>query len=235
MASSSGNLQRPFWILSLISFPPVDIINLLVSFLYIEKLPINFTRKLFNPFFLDRLHSQPDDLIAVSRQQLKLFDTTMKLECRGYDGPFLPKDTNYRTLNLDSRVTRTASKLMDPMADVVGDITRVGKSVVLSSLPLHPLYVVDLMVYPTHAASLLKFGINTKNNGIVAVLILAPEHYDHSGDYLVGSQAMRIRQLSVMGFKVMCVNMQMANKLMMHPKQLREYFQKLYAAACKVK
>jgi len=216
-------------------FPPLDMINLLVSFLYIEKLPINFTRKLFNPFFLDRLHSQPDDLIAVSRQQLKLFDTTMKLECRGYEGPFLPKDTNYRQMNIDSRIIRTASKLIDPMADVVGDITRLGKSVLLSSLPLHPLYVVDMMVYPTHAASLLKFGINTKNNGNVAVLILAPEHYDHSGDHLVGSQAMRVRQLSVMGFKVMCVNMLMANKLMMHPKQLREYLQKLYTAACKIK
>ena len=35
------------------------------------------------------------------------------------------------------------------MADVIGDISRLGKSVVLSSLPLHPLYIVDLMVYPS--------------------------------------------------------------------------------------
>merc|ERR1712106_1063771 len=53
------------------------------------------------------------DLIAVSRQQLKLFDTTMKLECRGYAGPFLPKDKNYRHMNIDSRIMRTSSKLMD--------------------------------------------------------------------------------------------------------------------------
>jgi len=216
-------------------FPPVDIIHLLVSFLYLEKFPINFTRKLFNPFFLDRLHSQPNNLVSMSRQQFKLFDTTMKLESRGYEGPFLPKETNYRNINIDSRVMSTASKLMDPMADVVGDITRLGKKVVLSSLPLHPLYVVDLMVYPSHAASLLKFGFNTNNNSNVAVLVLMPEHYDQSGEHLVGSQAMRIRQLTIMGFKVMCVNMQMANKLMMHPKKLREYLQKLYTEACKAK
>jgi len=214
-------------------FPPVDIINLLVSFLYLGKLPINFTRKLFNPFFLERLHNQPEDLVAISRQQLKLFDTTMKLECRGYDGPFLPKDKHYRSLSSDSRIIRTASKLLDPLADVVGDITRIGKSVVLSSLPLHPLYIVDMMVYPTHAASLLRFGINTKNNGNVAVLILTPEHYDRTGEHLVGSQAMKVRQLRIMGFKVMLVNMQTVNKLMMHPKQLREYLQTLYLAACK--
>jgi len=216
-------------------FPPVDIINLLVSFLYIEKFPINFTSKLFNPFFLDRLHSQSEDLVAISRQQLKLFDTTMKLECRGYEGPFLPKDTNYRMINTDSRVMRTASKLMDPMADVVGDMSRLGKSVVLSSLPLHPLYIVDMMVYPTHAASLLRFGFHTNNSSNVAVLVLTPEHYDRTGEHLIGSQAMRVRQLTIMGFKVMCVNMQMANKLMMHPKKLREYLQKLYLEACKTK
>ena len=67
-------------------FTPVDIINLLVSFIYIEKFPINFTSKLFNPFFLDRLHSQPEELVAISRQQLKLYDTSMKLECHGYEG-----------------------------------------------------------------------------------------------------------------------------------------------------
>eukprot|EP00092_Neocalanus_flemingeri_P083580 GFUD01104916.1.p1 GENE.GFUD01104916.1~~GFUD01104916.1.p1 ORF type:complete len:670 (-),score=227.02 GFUD01104916.1:82-2091(-) len=216
-------------------FPPVDIINLLVSFIYIEKFPINFTNKLFNPFFLDRLHSQSEDLVAISRQQLKLYDTTMKLECRGYEGPFLPKDTNYRMINTDNRVTRTASKLLDPMADVVGDFSRLGKSVVLSSLPLHPLYIVDLMVYPTHAASLLRFGFRTNNSNNVAVLVLTPEHYDQTGEHLVGSQAMRVRQLTIMGFKVMCVNMQMANKLMMHPKKLREYLQKLYTDACNTK
>ena len=164
---------------------------------------------MFNPFFLDRLYSQPNDLVSISRQQLKLFDTTMKLESRGYEGPFLPKDTNYRNIHIDSRVMRTASKLMDPLADVVGDITRLGKSVVLSSLPLHPLYVVDLMVYPTHAASLLQFGFNTNNNSNVAVLVMTPEHYDRSGEHLVGSQAMRFRQLTIIGFK------------------LREYLQKL--------
>jgi len=116
-----------------------------------------------------------------------------------------------------------------------GAITRLVKSVVLSSLPLHPLYVVDMMVYPTHAASLLKFGLNTNNSSNVVLLVLSLEHYDWSGDHLVGSQAMRVTQLAIMGFKVMCVNMQVANKLMMHPSKLKEYLKKLYPGACRAK
>ena len=93
-------------------FVPADMINILVSFLYIEKFPINFTSKLFNPFFMDRLHSQSNDVVAMSRQQLKLFDTAMKLEFRGYEGPYLPKETQARSLMMDSRIKRATNKLM---------------------------------------------------------------------------------------------------------------------------
>ena len=58
-----------------VQFPPKEIIQLLVSFLYIEKYPLNFTTKLFSPYFLDRVHTQPEADIFLSRQQLKLFDT----------------------------------------------------------------------------------------------------------------------------------------------------------------
>jgi len=212
-------------------FLPIDIINLLVSFLYLEKFPLNFTRKLFNPYFLDKLDSQPEELVRASRQQLKLYDAAMKLECRSYDGPFLPKETKYRRLNADTRIFTLANKLMEPLADVVGDISRIGKSVVLSSLPLHPLYIVDMMIYPSQSASLLRFGFNTNNRSNVAVLILAPEQYDRTGEHLLGSQVMRVRHLTLMGFKVMCINMQVANQLLMHPKELREYLQKQYKSA----
>lgn len=216
-------------------FSPKDIIELLVSFLYIEKYPLNFTNKLFNPFFLDRLHHQKEDAIALSRQHLKLFDTSMKLECPSYGGPYLPKDTHYRQLFQDMRIQRLAGNLLDPLADLVGDITRLGRSVVLSSLPLHPLYIVDLMVYPSQAAALLRFGFRTNNSSIVAILIIMPEHYDRSGENLVGPQVMRKRQLKSMGFKVMTVDYNTANKMLVHPKDLREYLQTQYTEALKEK
>ena len=28
----------------------------------------------------------------------------MKLECKGYGGPYLPKDTSYRPVEIDSRI-----------------------------------------------------------------------------------------------------------------------------------
>ncbi len=41
-----------------VEFPPKEIVDLLLSFVYIERYPLNFVRKIFNPFFMERLHSQ---------------------------------------------------------------------------------------------------------------------------------------------------------------------------------
>jgi len=216
-------------------FTPVDMVNLLVSFIYIEKYPINFTSKLFNPFFLDRLHSQSNENVLVSRQQLKLFDTAMKLECKGYEGPFLPKETHARSIAGDIRVKRTVDRLIEPLSEVVGDMRKLSTSTVLSNLPLHPLYVVDMMIYPSHAASLSRFGINTNNSSNVAVLVHPPEHYDMTGEHLIGSQAMRVRHLAHMGFKVMSINMSRVNKLLMKPEKLKQFIKTAYNDANKKK
>ena len=65
----------------------------------------------------------------------------------------------YLTINMFvfwSSKKRLANQLIDPLADVIGDVKRIGKSVVLSSLPLSSLYIIDLMIYPSVAASVLR-------------------------------------------------------------------------------
>lgn len=219
-----------------VEFPPKDVINLLLSFIYIERYPLNFVRKLFNPYFMDRLHNQQENDIFTSRAKLKLFDVAMKQESIHYNGPFLPRDTNYKFMPMDLRINRLANQLLDPMADVVGDIKRIGKSVVLASLPLNPIYVVELMVYPSVAASLLRFGFRSNNNkAITTVVIHIPEHYDRKGSHLIGQQAMRIRHLKKMGFRVMELNYDEVYKLRKDPKMLREHLSRKYYDTLKVK
>merc|ERR1719351_616598 len=89
-----------------VEFPPKDVINLLLSFIYIERYPLNFARKLFNPYFMDRLHNQQETDVFASRTNLKLFDVAMKLESIHYNGPYLPRDTNYKFMPMDLRIAR---------------------------------------------------------------------------------------------------------------------------------
>lgn len=71
---------------------PRDVVDIALSCLYLEKYPINFVQRIFNPFFLDYLHTTtPLAYHPKIRSDLKLFDTGMSIECDSYSGPKLPK------------------------------------------------------------------------------------------------------------------------------------------------
>ena len=88
-------------------------------------------------------------------------------------------------------------------------------------------------MYPSVAASLLKYGRSTQaqNSRVVLALIHPPDHYDRSGEVLNGRQAMRIRHFRKMGFKVMNIRYTKASKLKMMPQQLKSYLQIEYDIA----
>lgn len=157
-------------------FPPKEIINLLLSFIYIEKYPLNFVRKLFNPLFMDRLHSQTHDDVMHSRLQLKLFDACMELESKNYAGPYLPSDnTMIRLGNINqtqvcvfcqdshSRFPRERSTTVTDLkwvslilVEITRDVERVKQGLPIASLPRHPIFFADLVVFPTAASSILR-------------------------------------------------------------------------------
>ena len=91
----------------------------------------------------------------------------------------------------------------------------------------------DLIVYPSVAASLLKYSRSThsKNGRVIIVLIHPPDHYDRSGQHLNGRQAMRIRHFKTMGFRVMNVKFSKASQLKMMPQQVKRYLQSEYDKA----
>jgi len=204
-------------------FPPKDIIKLLLSFVYIERYPLNFVRKLFNPYFLDRIHNQSEKMedVHLARHYLTLFDIAMNLDSSAYGGPFLPRDKQLATSFVDSRVMRAANVVWRPLGDVLGDVKRVNICQSLMSLP-SSIYVCDLLIYPSAAASLLRFGLRTDNSQCIAVLIHTPDHYDHSGSHLLGMQAMRVRHLKKVGFKVMEVEYAKIMRAQKVPGKLRE-------------
>merc|ERR1711970_471343 len=90
----------------------------------------------------------------------------------------------------DTRVSNTVTKIVDILTEVLEDRDVVTSSnVVLPTFHQHPLYVVDIF-------------IDTSN---IAVIVVPAEHFDSSGEILLGRQAMRVRHLRTMGgYKVMC-------------------------------
>ncbi len=103
------------------------------------------------------IFQSPED-VQISQLHLKLLDSALKMEARNYSGPYLPKERRYRTIPRNRQVERVAKTLMEPLSHIVGDSGHVSEGVVLSQLPLHPLYCADIMIYPSVAASMLRCG-----------------------------------------------------------------------------
>ena len=78
-----------------------------------------------------------------------------------------------------------------------------------------------------------RFGAKTVNEDIVAVLIHKPDHYLRGGDRtrLKGVQAMRVRQLKRMGFKVMQLDSGEIGRRRMCPDTLRALLKDNYYEA----
>ena len=143
-----------------VEFPPKEIIDLLISFTYIERYPLNFVRKIFNPYFMDRLHNQTEEDIKHSRCQLFFFDTVMYSECKNYPGPYLPNSQVKLTpevQNLKNRaLNATKHHLIEPLTELVGNSKRIKENFEMK--PRNPFFHCDALIYPagTAASSILK-------------------------------------------------------------------------------
>lgn len=214
-----------------IQFRPEDVIDMLLTCVYLEKYPLNFVQKVFNPYFLDRLHScQNKELLIKMRSKLKILDTAMTLECDHYRGPLLPKDHSAKSLWQDGRIRRILINIRDQLNKAAGGEDRVSYSVMLPQLPASELYLIDALLHPSSiGVAMWHLNLLKDHNLHVAVLIHLPEHY--AGDVLIGPQDMRKRHFRRIGLKVVGLNYQMLAKLRVHPVELFSYIEQRFKEA----
>lgn len=185
-----------------IQFKPEDIIDVMLACIYLGKFPLNTTKKVLNPYFLDRMHScRSGSELQQLRTNLKIFDTAMTLECPFYQGPLLPRDYAVKRILQDGRVKRLVNSIYDIVADLVGTCERVSTTVLLPQLPVNDLYLIDILLHPV---GMVPSTLNlTKDRDLYkAILIHTPEHYCSKGKHLLGPQIMKTRHLKRLGITV---------------------------------
>lgn len=201
-----------------------DAVDVMLTCVYLSRYPLNFVQRIFNPYFLDRLHTRtPLAQHPKLRSDLKLFDTAMAIECADYNGPMLPRDHSAKSVWQDGRIKRIVQQLTDVWTLVAGGETQFSRHVVHQQLPLNPLYIIDVLVHPAGMGQLWSFNVHTDRNVYAALLIHVPDHYDSTGLHLNGAQAMRVRHLRKLGLKVVQLEYEQLNRLRVHGVELREY------------
>ena len=185
-----------------------SLLDVLLSCVYLERYPMNFIPRLFSTHFIQRLNSQPTGVAEFSRTKMKLFDVGMMFECSQY-GPVrvLPKDFQPKSMSTDVRIYRMARRLTSMVKKMVNDTYIVTDAVILSDLPLHSIYKVDMLISPATEPARYRYGYNRPCHGTVAILLHPANHLTNEKK-LTGQQMMRNRHLKLMGFLVINLHLE---------------------------
>ncbi|XP_049296025.1 FAST kinase domain-containing protein 3, mitochondrial-like [Anopheles funestus] len=211
---------------------PTDTIDIMFAYICLERFPLNFVNRIFNPYFLDVLHAKTrPDRLDVVRGKLKVFDTGLTLECVDYDGPLLPRDHSAKAVFHDGRIKRIINYITTELEELAGGPECMTKFSILQHLPVNSLYLVDVIFHPAGLGNIFTMDTMKERNINVAVLVHLPEYFDSTGKYLVGPQVMRIRHLRRLGLKVATLRFDVLYKLKIHPQELQDYLVERMKAA----
>lgn len=203
---------------------PMELIKVFLSCCYIQMFPLNFVSSVFNPYFLDLMHSTtPTQGLSKVRSDLKLIDASLTLECQTYTGPLLPRDHVAKSIWQDGRIKRVIHGIIEHLEELAGGYENLTTSVIVGKLPVNSLYIIDALIHPPGIGNFWSYSVRSDRNVYVAVLVHLPEYFDSTGEFLIGPQMMRIRHLRCLGIKVVTLNYDKLMKLRIHPKMLKAY------------
>ncbi|KAI5744254.1 hypothetical protein M8J76_000537 [Diaphorina citri] len=207
-----------------VNFKPNDFLDVMLACVYLQKFPLNFVDKIFNPFFLDRLQVKEDyNTNHIQRMKLKVLDTAMHIECSSYQGPMLPRDDLLGpNAMVDQRIKRICHKIHPHLNTIIGYADRISFNVLPPFLPMSDIYIIDIIIHPSFMGRTISKINLQQDNLYTAILIQLPEHFCSDGQ-LIGPQAMRLRHLKNKGFKVVTLEYKILNRLVTYPKELMGY------------
>lgn len=208
------------------NFKTQEILDILLSCVYLEKHPLNFVHNVFNTSFLHNLFEYGDKN-DYTKIKLKIIDQCMTLECDHYRGPLLPKDKFAKSIWCDYRIKRILKEINSTLENTFQGY-KISYSAILSRLPLMNIYIIDALVHP------VKFEINNryidfkKHPGLCTVILVhLPEHYCWEKKHLIGIETTRIRHFQKIGLNVMSINYEKILELK-YPAELTEYINNRY-------
>lgn len=217
----------------LLDSQPDETLCILLSCAYVNKHFPKYANKIFSSEFLDKLHSQNDiGTTEFLRDQLYLLDTAMTIECEAYSGPVLFRSTQVFSKPIDIQISQTLSEIHDQLVKLAGDKEKLSKQVTLNKLLTPKLYMLDALIHKKPKSEpILELDLTEEKNENTAVLIMLPHYYCWNSTELIGQQAMKIRHLRKMGFRVMLLDFQNLQSLHSQPDKLEKYLNHTFKTA----
>ncbi|XP_064644203.1 FAST kinase domain-containing protein 3, mitochondrial-like [Lineus longissimus] len=175
-------------------FAPEKLLELLASFAYVERFPINFVRKVFTPYMFALVNNMKAKQAQLRAQHhMLLLQAAIKLEWRGCRLPYLFISDDHETMSrnwIDKVHYRSIKDLKSLLIDIVGEEDRVHDKVPLERSP----FIIDLVIHPCE---------KLKTTRPIAVVLTLPEQTCVNSSSLLGEYAMRLRHVKLHGYTIL--------------------------------
>ncbi|KAL8563230.1 hypothetical protein ACOMHN_065872 [Nucella lapillus] len=185
-------------------FDPAHMAELLCSFAFVEKIPLNFVQKVLTPSFLSRVRgmyvlwlvglNRPDDVDL----WLEMLQSAVKLETRGVRIPYLFKKQAGTTWK-DERMWMLQTKLEETLDKLF------GKPVVRArTFAPNTVYTIDAEMHVSKDGKPVPVSYQHQGpeSTRLAIMIMAGDHYCVNSGHLLGEFSMRVRHLRKLGYTV---------------------------------
>ncbi|MBN3315674.1 FAKD3 protein, partial [Atractosteus spatula] len=184
-------------------FQPRTLLNLLHSCTLIERFPVNFVAKVFNPYFLQQLEEQGTGLDRVLLAQLTQLYMTVKLECPFYEGPNLLPKYHVKSFLTPGRSLETPVDRHLYNRVKMGLLDLLGARDYFASNVLTPYcYTLDVELKLDGEGYVLPASHHEDVCKRIAVCIDGQKRFCANTHHLLGKEAIKTRHLKLLGYEV---------------------------------
>ncbi|XP_071442691.1 FAST kinase domain-containing protein 3, mitochondrial-like [Hetaerina americana] len=203
-------------------FAPEDILDILLSCIMLGRPPLNTSRRVYTPSYLDRaLISSHSGRVETIKSKLRLVDAALSVEwpLKWNDGRPVLSRLEAVSIWQDGRVRRVARRVAEVLDADLNQKYEVDTKVIPGRpLPIGELHMVDVVIRSGKRVWPLNRSEQT-----LALLVNLPEHYCRDSTVLIGPQMLRIRHLRLVGYHVATLDYGTLSRLWVHPTAFLEY------------
>ncbi|XP_063308001.1 FAST kinase domain-containing protein 3, mitochondrial [Pelobates fuscus] len=184
-------------------FQPRTLLNLLHSCTLLERFPVNFVAKIFNPYFLQQLQDHSGNLDKFVLSQLTQLFLTVTLECPFYEGPMLLNKYRLKTFSSAGHSLETPVDI--PLYNRVksGLVDLLGARMYFASHVLSPYcYTLDVEIKLDEEGFVLPAFHHEEVYKRIAVCIDGQKRFCFNSHHLIGKEYIKQRHLRLLGYDV---------------------------------
>ncbi|KAM7390289.1 hypothetical protein PAMA_008457 [Pampus argenteus] len=209
-------------------FQPRTLLNLLHSCILVERFPVNFVSKVFSSYFLQHLQEDGKKMDPTVLAQLTQLYMTLKLECPFFEGPELFPKFRIKSFLISGHFVETPldsnlyHSVKTGLVDLLGARSYFG-----SQVPTPYCYTLDVEIKFDEDGFVLPASHDDAYRRI-ALCIDGPLRFSTNKRQLLGKEAIKQRQLRLLGYEVVQIPFYEMEKLQTKTSVVKYLHEKIF-------